>query len=504
MFDQLLNFIREVPLIVWITLAALLLILIIFSSQHRRNHINFVRRLMWYEFPIFGKLNALARNDQRQPGSKWYKAEESLCSDFIGFNPPPKGSKEYDQAKSYLSKAHEEGRHLFPWYGWLIVFILLVAEALSFNLLLASYMAPQGTTAMQEKIGYLGATVLAIVLFFLTHQTGHQLYKNEQLKKIREWFSTAPPEEKQGKSLRPFPGVTLDTNDVDDKEPPYIQLASRIPDTNGKYLPSYVLPAITLVFVISFGVISFVMREQAFEAAKAKETTAQNISYEEPADKANDITALMGDVTSAADTRAIKEINDKTTVVAAGAFLALALLFVAMQVVGTCVGYYFGFCGKESKAAAMRLNGFASRDEYIEYYRSYREYVANHVQALLIKLQMKMRATSTGGDFDSDINNRTFLKYVIQHRGENSKNEDDHAQRMRSTFSNVDGSAPSVQNDRAILENSVNTAAAVETETELRQRLESEIIQKLQAEKEDKIRIEIEARERARLGLTDN
>lgn len=486
--DTIASLLKTVPSFAWGILAIFLILLLVWQASERSK---FYALLTRYDMPGLGKLAALARGDQRAGGSKWYRGERELCADFHRFHPDQITSIGYERATSYLSKAQELGRRELPLLGWLVVFVLLIGEALSFGLLLAGYIAQNASLHQQTWLGYLAATILAIILLGLTHTAGKQLQMNSLIGKAREWFRGRPAEE-QGKALRPMAGVSLQNNELDDDAPIYVQLAGRVIDhSGGRFRPVYVWPLIALVVVLGMGGLSFYIRAELYKQIDTHVVLGDDDSggaATSASDASKDINVLLSQATAQADKSGQRDIDAARARAAIAAFGALALLFFAMQVIGVSIGYFFGFTGRESKAAAEIRGPFRTAEEFMEFHRSHRDFVARHAQARLEKLQRKLRSETNDANFDQNAAERTFRGYVLEQMKSRAEEENEVSRAARMTP--VPGPPASVETH------------AAGNDADIRRRIEAEVEQKLKAvQMEAKLRAEIEAQLRAKLGM---
>lgn len=483
--------ISQETLLIILALAALFALVLWVSLSNRAK---FHWLMFRYDFPLFGRLARLGRSgDQRAGGSKWYLSERELCGDFHRFHPEPPTRDQYDKATSYLSKAQELGRRDLPALGWIVVFVLLTAEALSFGILLAGYIAQNATLREQTWLGYLAATVLAIILLWLTHTAGRELHNNSLISKAREWFSGRPTEE-QGKALRPYSGVSLQKNELDDQEPIYIQLAGRVSDhSGGKFRPSFLFPGIALVVILGFGALSFYIRTELFQQLQTHQTMGDSTDSQADGASSDDINRQLGGATAEVEKKGQNDAQTAGARAAIAAFGALALLFFAMQIIGVSVGYFFGFAGRESKGAAHIRGRFRTAEEYLEFQRAYRDYVARHAQARLTRLQRKVRALTNDANFDQNAAERTFRTYAVEKLDERAM-EEKHGASARSA-----ASPPEL---RRVVVDGKPADVSAGSDAALRQRIEAEITEKLKKEQlEAQLRAEIEVRLRAERGM---
>ncbi len=65
-----------------------------------------------------------------------------------------------DKATHYLQKVQEHGRRPMGFWHWLWILVLLIAEAAMFGYVLAGYVTPGGSEALQLQ----GALVIGILI----------------------------------------------------------------------------------------------------------------------------------------------------------------------------------------------------------------------------------------------------------------------------------------------------------------------------------------------------
>jgi len=247
--------------------------------------------------------------------------------------------------------------------------------------------------------------------------------------------------------------------------------------------------------ILGFGALSFYIRTELYNQLQTHETLGDSVTGQSDGSTPEDINAQLGAATAKADHRGENQAKDAGARAAIAAFGALALLFFAMQIIGVSVGYFFGFAGRESKAAAHIRGRFRTAEEYLEYERAYRDFVARHAQARLTRLQRKVRSLTNDANFDQNAAERTFRAYAVEKLNERASEEN-----HRVTAPSVPAAPSLAQPARAadikvdVVSNGADAA--------LRQRIEAEVAEKLQKEQlEAKLRAEIEARLRTELGL---
>lgn len=481
--DIINNIISETPTYVWIILLVLIILLIAFGIEENRDKISF-----WWlttKYKLWG-INRLAKDTGPQTNEGefkgWYSSERQLCSDFYPYYINIKDVSDFDRARSYLKKADEIGRRHLPWFGWIGLIILLIAESLGFGQLVSSFFAATATARDQKWMGYVISIVIVMVLLGLTRLTGKQLYKNNKMLKIRHWFESSNGNEK--KPLIPNKNVSFDNNEVDDDDPIYLQLASRIPDSSGgRYQPSYGITIGSIIIILAIAATSFWMREKTFETIQAKQSTFSTSSLTTVNNASSDIDVLLGKQTQVADEEAHKQIKEAEGVVATSAFIILTLIFVAAQAIGVCEGYFFGVCGAESKKAMEIFSEHTSRDDYITWYRACKLSIEHYVQSLLERLQIKTKRLTTDSNYELNISNRNFSNFDKLTRAQNTKEA-------------------SPQNGKVESFSSGNNTKQINL-GEIESRIRIEVEEQVRREKEEKIRAELLKAERLRHGLGD-
>jgi len=469
MLDFLHSMSRESQWIVFGAIAALALGVLAFAHW---TEVRFMALRLWYRVPLIGRGARLARNDQKDGSkSEWFPSERELCSDFIQFLPQEASDAEYLRAESYLTRANEQGRSEIKWYYWVIILVLLIAEAVSFGYLLAGYIAQQATISQQTYLGYLIAIVIAIALLALTHRTGREWHQNHLRSTVREWYSTRPENEQQ-RVLKPMSDVSLNNNDRDDGQPSYIQLANRLDGGRGaKYLPAYGWTVFTAFIVVAIGVLAFYMRTELLHSIMI-DKTIHSSAPASPSDTNTDIFETIGrTITGPADTRSRAQKNDDEERAAEAAFIVLSLVFIAMQAVGVGSGFFFGFAGRESEKAHRLMGGYSTLEQFRRAQIGRRDLVVRVSQSHLTRLQGKLAAQSTAGSASDTAGDRNFERYVAGVE----RNRKAAEQTQTPPLPQAGPNRP-------------------ETEDEMRRRLEAEVQAELAREREDKLRAEIRAR----------
>src|SRR5574344_135056 len=374
----------------------------------------------WYSFPVIGKISKLSKDITSVDEKGWFSSETTLCSDFHRYYDRfDKDPEHYDRCKSYLSKADELGRKPFPLIMWIVVFALVILEALGFAYVLAGFTIPGASESLQQYGAFGIALIISIILVGFTHWTGHEIYKNGILKKIRTYFQNDRIEER--KNLIPDNMVDINNTLKDKDEKIYIQLLNRVKDANANATSSWMISIITAIFVVVIAIGATYVRGQVLEKQliEEKSMTQTNV-YEQS------LPTSLVQTQESADTKAFDEAQDSDRKGGWATFIVLAVLFVFIQLLGILFGFKWGFVGKESQIAFEDSSGFRTKQDFINYFKRERDNIVKIAEQKLKLLQQRMyqkgNMISTSAkemDMLKTKDYRTFKEYVKNEAREN-------------------------------------------------------------------------------------
>ncbi|WP_152020594.1 zinc ribbon domain-containing protein [Aliarcobacter butzleri] len=372
----------------------------------------------WYSFPVIGKITKLSKDITSVDEKGWFSSETTLCSDFHRYYDRfDKDAEHYDRCKAYLSKVDELGRKPFPIIMWIVVFALVILEALGFAYVLAGFTIPGASEALQQYGAFGIALIISIILVGFTHWTGHEAYKNSILKKIRTYYSNDRRENK--KNLEPDSKVNLENN-IDDNEKNYSQLLNRI-TTNATVTRTWIVSIVTAIFVIVIAIGATYVRGQVLEKQLTEEKSMIQTNVYEQSLPSNIIQSQEN-----ADTKAFDEAQDSERKGGWATFIVLAVLFVFIQLLGILFGFKWGFVGKESQIAFEDSNEFRTKQDFINYFKREKDAIVKIAEQKLKLLQQKMyqkgSMISTSAkemDMLKTKDFRTFKEYVKNEAREN-------------------------------------------------------------------------------------
>ncbi|WP_175980408.1 hypothetical protein [Caballeronia zhejiangensis] len=355
-----------------------------------------------YTFPVLGKTARLARHGIHGQGG-WTDSERTLCGDYNKFI-SYLSKEEFNKRNAYLSKADDSGRSPTPVWLLALLTVLVIAEGLGFSYLLGSWMARDGSANTHTLLMVAIVLVLCVIMVFLTHVAGHQLYRSNLVVRSRKQW-------KQDKTQERFSSrkVKLDDDQsLDDGEPDYTQVVNRI-GTNH----SYFMVGVTIAVIVIIAVTSTWMRWSNLNAEQTREAMgmSQSVDAGNPFATANAVPAELMSSQKAADDRARAEESSSTRSEGAAAFITLAVIFVVTQIVGIFGGFAWGFGGRESRAAWKTTKGFTTFEDYNNYFAPLRAIT----QSQLENLQKRM---AENADISGKTFTKTFRDYAMELRAQ--------------------------------------------------------------------------------------
>ena len=353
---------------------------------------------LWYSI---WKRRKLAGDPTGSSTPGWTNSEVALCGDYAKLVSVTQES-EFRKRIEYLKKAQELSRSPMPGVMMVLLFVLVVAEGLGFSFMLGTWMALEGSENTHTILMWAIVFVLAVILVFIMHFAGHQLFHTNRIKsQDKKWRAAGrPPAEGQAHADLRSASVSLDDDQsTDDREPLYRQCANRI-EGDG----SYALLILAIVAIVAIAVTSTWMRYEHLRAALTTDTAPQigqpaqensnpfdtpvktNISTPNDQPDQNDLYKIQND----ANRKASSDKNSSTGSEGMAAFLMLAFIFTATQFVGITAGYRWGFASSNGKGAYRGTHGFSTFGEYQAFFSP----AIHAARSQLQKLQQAMSENS--------------------------------------------------------------------------------------------------------------
>lgn len=419
--EFLLNLYKAYTILANVLLVTALLSILIFYFWRE---VSFFYKRVTYGLPIIGKSKRLAANPQYDKSTGWFDGEQDLCHDFMSdYTKDDYDGNFYDQCNNYLRKTTEIGRKSIPVWGVFVLFAIMMLEGFGFAFILSGYTIPGASEMVQTYGAWAIAFLIAIVLVWVTHSAGHQMYSNYLIRKVRGWYNLSGTQ----KDLIPDNEVTLQTTEKDDSEPNWQQILNRLKNTTVDVKPSYFFIVLACILILTIGLGATYVRSQALEKdliqqhqTASEKSGSESSSFDPFADMS--LTNLPEEVQLAQQEHMQKLQDNKEQVERSGGratFAILATIFVFIQLLGIWVGYAFGFAGHQSKEAYSYVKGFKNRKDFENFYKRKKEIVVRHTQKYLKMLQnhsIKWAKSNNieKGALDRLIHNqeRTFLNFI--------------------------------------------------------------------------------------------
>ena len=382
--------------------------------------IRFWLMCVWYRTPVVGKNARLAR-DLRLTDDGWFASEITLCADFdMQLQRRADDPALFDKATRYLQKVQEHGRRPMGLWHWLWILVLVIAEAAMFGYVLAGYVTPGGSEALQLQGAFLIGLLIASVLVWMTHKSGRELHQRGLIQKARTWWNEYKKEPRP--NLTDAKGhVGLSNDEKDDYEPEYIQLLNRVEHNHNATPGGGTWIGATALLVVLFAVGAFYVRSQtqqtllAEDAQLAAESTS---TYSFGTDAFPD--EVVSEQGAAAD-RLENQIKEWKLNAGNVTFFLLAVLFGGIQFIGIWLGKSHSLVGRESRRAYALTSRFGSSGQFEVWHEQIKARIGRIADSMLSTLQGKLgrRAASEGiGDALRDAakkaTERNFDVYLLR------------------------------------------------------------------------------------------
>ncbi len=324
----------------------------------------------WYALPRFGRLSKSIRRKDLNPiqddvtGKASTAAQQELLVTY--FNHIGVITRErFQRAYQFLLLAKQADRRPMPIWGMPFLFILLVAEALGFGLLLAPFVASEITPNSAQVIGFVIAFVMAIIAAGLTHAAGQEIYETGLIRKMRKVANdTKSPLYKRALANDEDQAVDLG-------EPDVTRFGNRILESveDRGSVKFIIVAAIFVVIVLG---ASTVLRYENLRLAVTQQSALAGYGTGNNGNPFATITpqnALPPDVTQnagQAEARVQAEENFEQILGGTAGIIGLGVIFLFTQVYSTSLGIQWGHIKRRRVEAAFQkgTQGFSSYDDY--------------------------------------------------------------------------------------------------------------------------------------------
>ena len=410
---------QVVTALAYLGIAVLVGLVCVLVKRHY-DDIRFWLICVWYRTPVVGKNARLAR-DLRLTDDGWFASEITLCADFdMQLQRRADDPALFDKATRYLQKVQEHGRRPMGFWHWLWILVLVIAEAAMFGYVLAGYLTPGGSEALQLQGAFLIGLLIASVLVWMTHKTGRELHQRALIQKARTWWNEYKKEPRP--NLTDAKGhVGLSNDEKDDDEPEYIQLLNRVEHNHNATPGGGVWIGATALLVVLFAVGAFYVRSQTQQTLLAEDA---QLAVESTSTYSFGTDELPDEVVSeqgAAAERLENQIKEWKLNAGNVTFFLLAILFGGIQFIGIWLGRSHSLVGRESRRAYALTSRFGSSGQFEVWHEQIKARISRIADSMLSTLQGKLgrRAASEGiGDALRDAaakaTERNFDAYLLR------------------------------------------------------------------------------------------
>lgn len=426
MLDTIESFFSTAPVMAW-SIVGILAAAIVIAAMWEK--VNWWWMNTWVSFPVVGGIARYAKDTNEARGHEnWLKSERTLCMKYKQFV-PAMSEHEYNECVEYLVLAGDNGRRHMPGWLWPVIMLMVFVEAMGFSYVLAGFTVPGASENVQQYGAYGIAFLISGLLIFLTHFSGHELYRNSKINESRaEWNGVGRTHELKSKTVP----LSWPQN-TDAAYPEYTRRINRIESSVASFKVS--IGTAALVLLIAIG--ATYVRGQVLEKMLTAEVVSQTTQIESQTAAASDGLDMSDVVLPAADQKIdnnaqVKAVEDSADNDRAGGwatFIILAIIFAALQALGIYFGFHWGFAGKNSDSAFKAIGGgkFGTYQEVVNHYN----YIADVAQSKLEMLQQRMMEyISHTGTSSRQAGKHTFRDFMRDERESQARDRDhqrDHA-----------------------------------------------------------------------------
>jgi hypothetical protein len=367
-------------------------------------------------FPLMGKVSRLAGKPARintDTGNR--EVDQTIADSFHYYYEKHLGGRDFFvKCEDYLMKVGEHNRKNKGFFLWIIIFIMVAAEAAAFGLALAPYALTKAVTPNMAIGGAIGIGILiSCAALLLSEKAGHQMYSNRmiiQLKShsaIRRKSANAQTSNDMSEgTVQQIDLINITKTYDDTGRPRYQQILNRFdPDRSASTgLPkrSFGITVAYLFFICLLAVGAFAVRAKTLEAQESEVIDNPMGSSVQMADDfpvsggADDFPMPHGTAQHSEEAGA-KSAQDRIDAMHEASlitFLILSGLFVFIQVASTYLAYVYGFVGAKSEEAWKSTKRFKNADDFARHNQRKADSIAVDAQGSLTHLAELIAARS--------------------------------------------------------------------------------------------------------------
>lgn len=364
-------------------------------------------RLRWtyntWKMPFFGRLKKLVnKHDHRPNKAGWTNAERELgaamqshMQQYGSFDP-----EYFQRAKDYLLRAGDASHKPMSLLMWGVLVIILIAEAYGFGWVLAQIIGEDMDKTARTFMLFSASSLLSIVFAGLTHWAGTEWHRANVAKEVyNEWMNDSDLEKPSScrrlyrVDFRISDPDSTNHNDRDAGSPSYVQMLNRLklsPSEADKKTARITLIIATIVMATLITGVRFYFADQsALRARIANEMILDANAVGQGPTVRSDVPADLDAKNNGSLSDAMNQELDAKMKANALTFIALAIVFVIIQLIATLMSQHHTFNGELSLFAYRVTHRFNTRDEYENFFNEKRRYIVQIAQELMAELQSR-------------------------------------------------------------------------------------------------------------------
>lgn len=380
---------------------------------------------MMNHFPYFGRIAQWSRKPREIDEHGHWKGESEIANSyFVFYEKFTEGPEFYKKSEDYLMKAAEQNRKPKGFLLWVMVGLLVVAEAAAFGLALAPYALTFSATPNMAAGGALVIGVLiSCAALLLSEKTGHQAYSNRMVNQVMS-YTTVREGGKRG-DLHASKLLNISNTYDDAKDPRYQQILNRFePDRDaatGVPQKSYRVTGAYVFFILMLAVAAFFVRSKTLDAQETDLIDNSSSAFSQQADDFPSLDSIIPVPSGAADlaqNAANKTAEDKIEALHTASLITFAVLsglFLFIQVASTYLAYAYGFVGSQSEKAYKTIRHFKDANDLVRHNDREANIVATAAQKSINKLSTMIGNTVFVSGDDSEMSRKkpcVFSEYV--------------------------------------------------------------------------------------------
>ncbi len=410
----------------------LLLVAALLAIVYRKQLPYFLMRIK-HAVPVIGTVARLARASTSSDSKGWLQSETQLANayyeHYLNAGGRDNDSNYYNKCESYLDTIGEGGRRERPVWVLILIFLLILFEAVGFAYVLVPFINQNLSSNDQAYLGWVAAFLLAIISAGFAEAAGRALHHNSLVSKARHWWEGDTDPNKVTPLKQVQPGIRIKETEKDEEAKDYNRILARIV-TNQTVTPrhGWIVGCIFVVLIMAcaaFGIRAYQLKSIETEMVSSPDVFAEE-SYQQSSSPF-DLPADSASINEAAEDSALTDKMDAIRSASLITFVVLSVIYVAIQAVSVWLASIFGFAGVESQKAWFYTHKFNNADELERWLEAQRTKIAAHADHKLRMLQMKLsRRITTNSAIQTAISgaqSRDFNAYVLRMRTEASTHQ---------------------------------------------------------------------------------